>query len=134
MVGLEHAAKLEADISAMDHRLKIWGFWCRSGGLNPELWETDEKSSRQLTTYETRDAEKLSRMVMRVPILHRLTLQVHYVYRGRSEQTEPRQKWEEVNARLRKAEVDKRISKNEYMKIWGRALRIIINSERGLNV
>ena len=130
MGGLDHTAQLEADIAAMDHRLKVWGHWCRSGGLNPALWESDNESGRKLTTYENNDAAKLQLMVMRLPILHRMTVQVHYVDRGNNDEIGRRKRWEEVNARLRKAGEVRRISMGDYKNVWTRALRIIINSER----
>ena len=129
MGGLDRAEQLEADIAAMDLRLKLWSHWCRSGGLNPELWDTDVRSPRQLTTYETRDADKLNLMIMRLPILHRITIQVHYVDRGDPDEDGPREKWKEVNARMRRAGEYKRISKGDYTNVRTRALRIIINSE-----
>lgn len=130
MGGIEEAAALDADINSMDHRLKIWGMWCRLGNQNPLLWETDDPNGLQLTTYQVRDANKLQLMVMRLPILHRMTVQVHYVDRGDNDEIGKRKKWEEVNARLRKAGEYKRISRGDYDRIWQRALKIIINSER----
>jgi muconolactone delta-isomerase len=134
MGGLEITAQIEADISSMDYRLKIWGRWCRSGGSIEVLWETDDGNSRKLTTYEHRDSEKLQLMVMRLPILHRMTAQVHYCDQGDNEQYGARKKWEEVNARLRKAGEVRRISMGDYKNVWTRALRIMINSERAMTV
>lgn len=134
MVGLEHVAALEADLNHMDHRLKIWGLWCRIGSIGPILWDTDDSNGLQLTTYQVRDANKLQLMIMRLPILHRMTVQVHYVDRGDNDEIGPRRKWNEVNARLRAAGEDRLIGKNEYPRILERALRIIINSERVMKV
>ena len=130
MLGIEYKAHLDLDITAMDHRLKIWGHWCRSGGLNPALWESDNEFGRKLTTYENNDSAKLQLMVMRLPILHRMTIQVHYVDRGNNKETGERKKWREVNTRMRKAGEFKRISERDYPELLWRAWRIIVNSER----
>ncbi len=130
MGGIEAAQAMESEVEAMDARLKIWGHWCRCGSQNIQLWESDTRSGRSLTTYQVRDANKLQLIIMRLPILHRMVCQVHYVDLGDNEEIGKRRKWEEVNARLKRAGEYRRISRGAYPHVHGRALKIIINSER----
>ena len=119
-----------AAFERMDLRLKTWGAWSRSGGIRPDLWDSDPPASGTiLTRDDIADAWAMQCMIVRLPAIHRITLAVHYVHRHIE-----REPWREVNARLSRLarcafESVPLISRQEYQPIRDRAVRMLILAE-----
>lgn len=115
----------------MDHRLKKWGAWSRAGCIAPELWESDPPPSYEfLTRDDVEDAWRIQCMVMRLPMLHRIVLAVHYVH-WREVDCEPHHEINRRLAKMARAAFEKmpQISRHEYRPIRDRAVRMLVNSE-----
>lgn len=122
---------MKEEFDAMDLRLKQWGVWCRAGSRDPSLWESDVNTSAGMTRDQVEDAWRVQCMVMRLPVEMRIVCQVHYVSRPEEAITgQGEARLAEVNRRLRKAGVHRRLGQAEYFPVRDRAINNLTNADR----
>jgi hypothetical protein len=121
----------KVEFDAMDLRLKQWGAWCRAGGRDPALWESDGRHGAGMTRDQVEDAWRLQCMVMRLPIEMRIVCQVQYVCRPEEPVTGHGEgRVAEVNRRIRAAGVHRRLSADDCRAVRERAVNNLINADR----
>lgn len=121
------------EIDAMDLRLKNWGRWCRAGGGDPVLWESDKACGAGLTCDQVWDAWSVQLMVMRLPLDMRVVVQVHYVSRPvEAANGQGESRVDEANRRLRAAGEHRRLNADGYRYTRERAVTNMLNGSKGL--